>query len=519
MPTCQLTFRRNVLIAIAWLVLGFEMIGAGNLVGGNVSFGQVENTRKVPPDSFRHPAIIEFKGDIDWKLSKYFRTRLERARRSGVDLLILEIDSPGGLKTESLDIAETLRDVDWAYTVAWVPRQALSGAALVSLGCDEILVGPNARIGDIGVIQFDPELFAFRFAPAKVQSVLIRQARDLAESKGRPPEIAEAMINKDMLVFRRARPGGFEYKAVHVDSDDIPGPPWELIEESGHEKFLTVNGPRAVELGLADAIVADRAELAQRFGVDPSDFAVYRYTTTDALVYYLNHPLVTGLLIIIGLVALYFELSAPGIGVGGLIATLCAALFFGSRFLGGTADLFELLLFVTGLFFLIMEIFVIPGWGLPGIIGLLMVVASVFLASQNFVIPNSARQWNQFLTLVMVLVVASITFIVAAVYITRRIGKIPILNQLVLIPDSDEPDPSGKGDAKKPGPVAHPYVSVGDWGKAETLLRPAGRAIFAGRSFDVVSDGAFVEPGRQVKVIDIQGNRILVAPVEDDQDA
>ena len=89
----------------------------------------------------------------------------------------------------------------------------------------------------------------------------------------------------------------------------------------------------------------------------------------------------------------------------------------------------------------------------------------------------------------------------------------------MLIPETDDSREAGAVDPKKPGRVAHPHVSVGDWGKAETLLRPAGRAVFAGRSFDVVSDGAFVEPGQQVKVIDIQGNRIMVAPIDDDSDA
>ena len=479
----------------------------------------VPSQKEPRPREFHNPVIIEFKGEINWQLSKYFRSRLLQAKKAGADLLVIEIDSPGGLKNESLDIAEQLRDVDWAYTVAFVPRQAISGGALITLGCDELIVGPNARIGDIGVIEFDPELFAFRLVPAKIQSVLVRQARDLARSKGRSAELAESMIDKDVMTYWRETPAGVDYKNVRVDAVEMPGDPWVLVEESGPERFLTLSGQRAVELGWAAGLATDRTQLAAALGLQPGDFHIYKYTITDSIVYYLNHPLGTAVLIVIGLVALFFELSAPGLGAGGLLAGLCAALFFWSRVLGGTSGWLEVVLFAAGATFLLMELFVIPGWGLPGVIGLVLMLGSVFLASQDFVMPSTGRQWNQFLTTALVLSCSGIGFGIAAVYITKKLGSIPILNQLLLTPtDHQRQDESGRQkdpETGKPVSRQHPDISVGDWGHAESLLRPAGRARFAGRWFDVVSDGAFIEPGRQVKVIDIQGNRIMVATVED----
>ena len=483
---------------------------------------EVPSQKQVRPQAFRHPVIIEFKGNIDWQLSKYFRSRLQRARNAGADLLVIEIDSPGGLKNESLDIAEALRDVDWAYTVAFVPREAISGAALITLGCDELIVSPTARIGDIGVIEFDPQLFAFRFAPAKIQSVLVRQARDLASSKERSPALAESMIDKDVMTYRRVTPQGVEYRNVRVDAADKPGDPWVLVPESGPERFLTVSGQRAVELGLASGFAGNRTELAADFGLQPTDFHVYRQTVTDRVVYWLNHPIGTALLIAIGLVALYFEMSAPGLGVGGLLAGLCAALFFWSRMLGGTSGWLEVVLFAAGLIFVLMELLVIPGWGLPGLVGIVLMVASIFLASQDFVMPRTTRQWNQLLTTAAVLACSAIGFTIVAVFITRKLGKIPILKQALLLPGGVAADDgqAGSVDPKTGKPVSppHPDISVGDWGHAESLLRPAGRAWFAGRSFDVISDGAFIEPGVQVKVIDIQGNRIMVAAVDEATD-
>ena len=474
----------------------------------------VPNRKQERPKEFKSPCIIEFKGDIDWHLSKYVRSKVVQAQAAGHDLVVLDIDSPGGLKTESLNLAEMMRDIDWAYTVAFVPREALSGAALVSLGCDEMIIDETARFGDIGVIQFDPQLFAFRFAPEKIQSVLIRQARDLASSKGRSPELAEAMIKKEFHVYTRTVDGKTEFLGLN----DIDLPPedggWEIVPET-KKGFLTINGTRAKQLGMATVLAKDRTEMSQQLGFELVEARVMRYTTTDTVVYWLNHPIGTGLLILIGLIAFFTELSAPGFGVGGMISGLCAVLFFWSRFLGGTSNWLEIVLFCAGMAFILMELFVIPGWGVSGLLGLFMTVASVLMASQDFVIPNSGRQLNQFLTSLLIMLCSGGLFTIAAVFIIRHFGHIPIFNKLMLTPPETEIGGEMKSD--KIGSVMHPPVSVGDWGKAESLLRPAGRAVFAGRSFDVVSDGEFIEPDSQVKVIDIQGNRIVVSAISEEE--
>ena len=113
----------------------------------------------------------------------------------------------------------------------------------------------------------------------------------------------------------------------------------------------------------------------------------------------------------IGLVALYLELSAPGISVGGLIAGLCAVLFFWSRFLGGTSTWLEVLLFLAGTVFLVVEVFVIPGWGVSGLMGLVLILVSVVMASQEFVVPSTGRQWNQLVTTLLVILCAGCVFV------------------------------------------------------------------------------------------------------------
>ena len=504
-----------LLLAFAVLVLFLPQNNWLNADDSKVSDESFPNLLKERPSGFERPFLIEFHGMIDWQLAKYFRAKIEQARKANADLIVIEIDSPGGLKTESLSIAEMVRDIDWAYTVAFVPREAFSGAALVTLGCDELVIGKLARIGDIGVIKYDPQLFAFRFAEEKIQSVLIRQARDLAQSKGRSVELAEAMINKDYHVYQRIQDDELEFIGQLNDADPPEGA-WQIVPETT-KGFLTVNGVRAKELKLAQTFADSRESASNKIGFELTEARVLRHTATDTIVYYLNHPIGTILLIVIGLIAFFVEISAAGFGFGGLVSGLCATLFFWSRFLGGTSTWLEVVLFAAGVTFLLMELFVIPGWGISGITGLFLTVASVFMASQDFVMPSNDRQWNQFLTSLLMLLCSGTLFVVAAAFIIRNIGHVPVLSKLILAPPVDVDDTDTSVDeAGKPKPAPHPAVSVGDWGKAESLLRPAGRAMFVGRSFDVVSDGEFIESGRQIKVIAVQGNRIVVAAVQEE---
>ncbi len=475
--------------------------------------------------TFTKPALIEFDGPIFDRSYQFFKRKLAAAKSWGADLLIIQVNSPGGALEESLLIAETLRDVDWALTVAFIPEKALSGAALVSLGCDEIVISQTARIGDAGIVFLD-ESFAFQYAPEKVITDLVRRARDLAQWKGRSPELAEAMIDMDTIVYqnlnqkdqfetRRATNSGYPHRQVTDDQNaqqaGVERPDekeWELVEESKEKRFLEVNGKRAIELGLAQKNAGNRDELAAQFDLS-SELKIYRETTTDNLVYWLNRPLVVGLLFVVGLIALYLEFTAPGIGIGALIAGLCFLIFFWSQFLGGTATVLEVILFLAGISFLLMEIFVIPGFGVAGLSGMVLLGGSVLMATQDFVIPATDAQWDQFRTNLTVMAGAGCLFLVGAVALSKYLGKVPFVNRLILGPVV-KPDPDGEGKDKKPSATPHPVVAVGDWGIAESVLCPSGKARFGDRTVDVVSDGSYIESDQPIKVLEISGNRVLV---------
>lgn len=500
------------------------ILGAGWFLPAVSAQDSVPDARRDRPAKASRPAVIEMYGEIDGKLTTYFKSRFEQARKAGVDLLIIDINSPGGLKIESLEMARMLRDCDWAYTVAVVTNEAISGAALISIGCDAIYIDPNAKFGDIGEIAFDMEEFAWRLIEPKIESYLSRDARDLAESKGRPADLAEAMVDKEVLVYRRPKEnveesddenadGQFEFMSARTDEEVKPDAPWELIPETGPERFLTLSGQRAKELGVAQEFASSVDELADEYQYDAAKLKRYHYTATDTFVFRLNQPVFTGLLLLVGLISLYVEASAPGIGIGGLVAGLCAVLFFWSRFLTGTSGWLEVILFLAGLTFIALELFVIPGFGLPGLSGIVLVFASVLLASQSFVVPETAVQWNTVTSSALVMLTSGFLFLIAAVFISRRLGSLPFLNRLVLAGPRVE---AGDDDASSSDTLAVAQelkLAVGDMGRAESVLRPAGRAIFGDRSVNVVSDGSYIEVGESVKIVRISGNIIQVASV------
>ena len=516
--------KQTVMLAIHWtdplrilLVLASMLSFCGASMPAACAQEEMEkvpDARQTRPEKISKVIIIEFEGEITYERESYFKSRFRKAESQGCDVLIVEIDSPGGLKDQSLNMARLIRDCDWAYTVVFVKNEAISGGALMSLGCDELFISPNASFGDIGEIGFDTEEFAWRLIEPKIESYLSRKARDLAESKGRSPDLAESMVDKDVLVFTRAGDDGKpEFKLTRADAQDQPGGDWIPVPEAGAERFLTLNGARAKQLGIAQKFATSRDEVLQTFdGGSTATVTVFRHNTSDSVAHFLNYPFISGLILLVGLIALYIEFSAPGIGVGGLVAMLCAMLFFWSHFAGGTAGWMEVILFVAGLVFILAEIFVIPGFGVAGVTGVLLLGASVILAGQSFVIPETELDWNQTLTTFLTLLGTGFAFLFLAFFLSGQLESLPFLSTMVLAADRLTSDEKVDTDDS----FEDLGANEGDIGVAESLLRPSGRAIFNGRSFDVVSDGSFVEQGSQIKIIRVAGNRITVAKIEED---
>ncbi len=475
-----------------------------------------------PPDreraarGLRRGVIIPLHEMIDPLSGALFQRKFQEAIESGAEVIVLDIHSPGGYTSVTLELMDLMRDAEGVETVAFIEKDAISGAALLAMACDKIIMLPDARIGDAGEIVMGED-GAFRYTEAKSRSALAQRVRDAARRNGRPATLAEKMVDKDIVVFEATHKTNGEtayFSNKEWDSLD-DADQWERgrpVREAGNEMFFICNGARAVELGMADRTVENRDRLAEALDLR-EPIQVMERTSIDTLVFLLNTGVVTFLLIIIGLIALTVELGAPGFGIGGLVSLLCFSLFFWSRFLGGTSGWLEVTLFVVGLAFIGAELFLIPGVGVAGVGGVTLVLGSLIMASRRFLIPENSEQLTGLGYDILTVVGAFAGFVLALVFLSNYIGDIPGLSRLTLKPPVlADAATGGEGDVAT-GLPGWQQVDVGEQGKALSPLRPSGKMQIGDATVDVVTEGEFVEAGSRVQVIAKQGTRVVVRPV------
>lgn len=464
---------------------------------------------------------IPVTGEIDMLLGSFLSRQIERAANEGADLIIFEIDSPGGLKWVSQDLADRIAELSERNirTVAWIPNMALSGAAIISLGCDEIVLAPTAKIGDAGAIRMNGD-GVFERAPEKVLSPFRVDMAHLAERKGRPPAILMAMVDVNLEVFevKHAVTGRTWYmtdEEIHNAAGEwIKG---RLVEESRKEDLLlTADGDRAHELKIAEPPAKDFAELKTRLGI-PGDLEIREVERTwvDDFVVVLNQPFITMLLFFVGILCIYIELHTMT-GFFGIGAVLCFSLFFWSKMLGGTAGALEVVLFVLGFLLIACEIFVFPGFGVSGVTGFLLIVASLVMASQTFQGLSAEQSLAASGSALAQLGGALVGVIITGALLSRFLPKIPIFADMILTPPGNEL-PNGTDVRLRPeltdAIVDAGGPAIGTVGQSATTLRPAGKVRIDGSLFDVMSEGSFIESGRSVEVVEYDGKRIVVREV------
>ena len=254
------------------------------------------------------------------------------------------------------------------------------------------------------------------------------------------------------------------------------------------------------------------------------DLLVLEPGAVDTLVQIINSPWITGLLLVVGLIGLYLEFSTPGIGVGGLLAAICFVTFFWSHFLGNPVAWLSVVLFLLGVACLAVELFVLPGFAVAGLVGAILMIGGVVLAIQGFFIPKTPRDLATLMQTVLVIFFSGLSFVVAAVFISKRFGSLPIFSRLMLPPPEPVPAggrlPVGQDGAAGGGPPglpSGPPIAVGRIGIAQSTLRPGGKARFGNHYADVVTDGTFITKGSRVKIIEIVGNRVVVGEADEEQ--
>jgi membrane-bound ClpP family serine protease len=316
------------------------------------------------------------------------------------------------------------------------------------------------------------------------------------------------MFNAELAVYRYKLEGSevVEYFCdAELEQQTDPGK-WRQGEEvTTPGKLLSLTGERAEELGVARFAVDNFAEFKRLYELE-NDPALVEPSWVDDLIDYLAAPQIAASLLFFAGFALMMELSSPGLGVGGFVAAVCFVLFFWSQFLHGTADWLEILLFLTGVACVAIEIFVIPGFGVFGMGGGLLMIAALVLASQTFIFPRNDYQMNQFPRSLMMVLAAGGGVGAGLVVLRKFMDRAPVLRRIILAP------PGGaqyEELARREALVDFSHL-LGQVGMTISPLVPAGKARFGNEFVSVISDGDIISKGTPVKVTRVTGNRVEV---------
>ena len=452
-------------------------------------------------DGQLHPVRIAVKGPISAALTEQVQNLIQTQIRSqDVNLICLWLESPGGSPDDSINLANYLVSLDSSQrrTVAYIPHEARGDAAFIALACDHIVMHPRATLGGSG---------AFEIAESEVPTTAASVAA-IASDKHHSPSLARAMVDAKLAVYKftRQSDGLVEYYTEDEAKELADKDEWqrgEAVTRRGEP--LTLTGEEAEQLGLLHGLVDNFPGFKAMYGLE-NDPTLIEPGWADFLIDALNSPGISWFLLLLGGAALYAELQSPGIGLGGLIAGLCFMLYFWSAYLGGTAGWLEVLMFVAGLGCLLLEVFVLPGFGLFGLAGGLLVLGSLILASQTFVLPRNAYQLAHLRNSLLVLAGAGVGTVAAAALIRHYLPHAPMFSRMLLTPPSDE-ELSAIAEREALARFDH---LVGSRGTAFTPLVPSGKARFGDQIVDVLTEGEFVDRGQALEVVEVRGHRVLV---------
>ncbi|MDR0758414.1 MAG: nodulation protein NfeD [Tannerella sp.] len=458
-------------------IAALALMAATGWISASVSAGQTDS----PVSIYR----IEIRQEINRTSQIYLRKGLNEAQAIGADAVLIHLNTYGGL----LDAADSMRTAILYSPVpvyVFIDNNAASAGALISLACKKIYMRKGASIGAATVVDGSGQAL-----PDKYQSYMRSLMRATAEAHGRDTLVS----GKDTTYRWRRDPQIAE--AMVDQGSAIPH-----IVDSG--RTLTFTADEAVKWGFCDGIADSVEEVVS----DLMGYESYRLTSfspswLDDLRGFLMNPVMQSILILLIIGGIYFELQSPGIGFPLAAAIVAAALYFLPLYIEGLAENWEILLFVLGLALIAIEIFVIPGFGVTGVCGIVMMVAGFFLCLLNnirfdFSGVGSVDTGRATLVVLSGVVLGSL----ATLWLSDRIGRKGFLNRVALSADLQ-------------GAVATPVPEglAGKEGVANTVLRPSGKVLVDGRLYDGISESGFIECGTAVRVTRFENAQVYVEQI------
>lgn len=474
--------------------------------------------------------IIPVKGDIEPSISAFIRRASQNALAKGASTIIYEIDTFGGRVDTALQISSFIGSLKNIRTIAWVrsgPESmgvSWSAGALISLSCQDIVMSSGTSIGAAAPVTVGPD---GQMAPTgeKTVSAVRSQMAALAEKNKHPVLLALAMVDQDLEVWD-VQVNGENRLVSSVELEGLEKNSANKVVRqnlvSAKGKLLSLTANEALRYGLARAVADDSSELLQKLNIT-GEITELNPSVADQIVTVLTSGAVQTILILLGLVMLFLEINTPGFGIPGVVAIISFVAVFGLNALLGTVGSLELILFLVGVGLLAVEIFIIPGFGITGITGLVLIGLSLVFSRQEFTIPTLPWQWELFGKNIIIVSIGIILAIAAIAVIALMGPRLRLFDRLTLktkiegTAGGPDPEHAGTSVLEAARVMTEAEENYGDLlgkrGKAISTLRPSGKAEIDGKVYAVEADGAFIEPKKTVEVIRVRGNRIIVRSV------
>ena len=408
--------------------------------------------------------------DIDPAMNRRVKLALEQAEALQVDVILIEMDTYGGAVTDADEIRTRILESKIPVYV-FINKDAASAGALISIASDSIYMAPGASIGAATVVNGADGAAA----PDKYQSYMRSMMRSTAEATGRNPQIAEAMVDEKLVV---------------------PG-------LSDAESVITFSVSEAIKNGYCEGEYATQKAILEAQNLQSAQVIAYEEKTVDSIISFFLNPAVSGLLILLIIGGIYFELQTPGVGFPLALAISAALLYFIPYYLNGLAENWEILAFVIGIILLVVEFFVIPGFGVFGVAGIVLTLGGLVLG----MLPNEALdfEWvpsSQLFSALLTVILAALAAVGLVFWLTPKVNEWGAFKHLTLATTQD----------RSQGYTASVYSEslVGKIGTVHSRLRPSGKVELDGEIFDAYSRGDFLEKGQAIEVISTEGTSLRV---------
>lgn len=417
--------------------------------------------------------VMEIRSEIDPRTNRYVTLALAEATRIKADYVVIDMDTYGG----TLNDADAIRTKILKYpkpVFAFINPNAASAGALISIACDKIYMTNGASIGAATVVDGSGQA-----APDKYQSYMRSLMRATAEANGRNPRIAEAMVDE----------------TIDLDSIKAEG------------KVITLTTTEAIKYGFCEGKASSVEDVLKQNKITSYQLSRYQLPATEKIIALFLNPFISGLLILAIIGGIYFELQSPGIGFALLVSILAAVLYFVPYYLNGLAANWEILAFIIGLGLIAVEIFVLPGFGVAGIAGILFTTGALVLIMLDNdwfdfsgVGMGSVRDSLIAVSLGMTGAVLTIIFGGARLMKSKRFDKITLQHKL----------------DKEAGYTSNfnRQSMIGKTGMAYTVLRPSGKIMIDNVLYDAYTRGDYVEKNTSVVVIEQEGTSLKVKQAE-----